>query len=184
MNTKPMKTISVRALHSMIVLALILSITTIAYAAPTSPFVGHWQAIDVDGSDIRLSISGPPTGPYQITWTESYISFCGEEAGIVRGEGLLSEEDANLLEADLHVDCFTTGESLYFHLLWQYHPVTNTLSSVYENGFVTIWHRPGGGQMEEPPILGLRVNYGHDWVESFYEGGHTAWVTVTDGEVT
>lgn len=27
----------------------------------------------------------------------------------------------------------------------------------------------------------LRVNYAHDWVESFYESGHTIWITVTDG---
>lgn len=30
------------------------------------------------------------------------------------------------------------------------------------------------------PELALRVNYGHDWVESFYEAGHTAQITVTD----
>jgi hypothetical protein len=30
--------------------------------------------------------------------------------------------------------------------------------------------------------LNLRVNYGHDWVESFYEAGHTVWITVKDSE--
>ncbi len=29
--------------------------------------------------------------------------------------------------------------------------------------------------------LYLRVNYGHDWIESFYEAGHSVWITVTDG---
>jgi hypothetical protein len=33
-----------------------------------------------------------------------------------------------------------------------------------------------------PPELGLRVNYGDNWVESFYEGGHVAWLTVTEGD--
>ena len=77
----------------MIILSLLLmplpapasGYTPAGAAASTSPFVGAWQAIDVDGSDIRLTIGGPPEGPFRITWTESYISFCGGEAGIVRG---------------------------------------------------------------------------------------------------
>jgi hypothetical protein len=31
-----------------------------------------------------------------------------------------------------------------------------------------------------PPIMDLRVNYGHDWVESFYEAGHEVVITVRD----
>jgi hypothetical protein len=155
---------------------------TITFAASTSPFVGHWQAIDVDGSDIRLAIAGPPQGPFQITWTESYISFCGGKAGIVRGTGWLNEGDSNLLEADLHLECFTTGAMRDFHLTFRYHPATNRLSSRYPTGPIIIWHRPGGGRVAEPAALDLRVNYGHDWVESFYEGGHMAWVTLTESD--
>ena len=82
--------------------------TQAAEAAPVSPFVGAWQAVDVDGSDIRLTIGGPPNGPFRITWTESYISFCGGEAGIVNGTGQLNIDDQSILEADLHLSCFTT----------------------------------------------------------------------------
>jgi hypothetical protein len=32
---------------------------------------------------------------------------------------------------------------------------------------------------EAPPKMDLRVNYGHDWVESFYEGGHSVSIQVT-----
>lgn len=181
MDTKSIKTMFVLTMYIMGMLALVLSSGSVAYAAPPSPFVGSWRAIDVDESDIRLTIAGPPNGPYQITWTESYISFCDGEPGIVRGTGWLNEDDPNLLEADLRVECFTTGESLNIHMVWQYHSTTNTLSSVYGNGFVTIWHRPGRPP-EPPPALELRVNYGHDWVESFYEAGHTAWVTVADSD--
>ena len=85
-------------------IAALLVFPFATFAAPPSPFVGQWQAIDVDASDIRLTIGGPPNDPFRITWTESYISFCEGEAGIVRGTGLLNEADANLLEADLHVD--------------------------------------------------------------------------------
>jgi len=35
---------------------------------------------------------------------------------------------------------------------------------------------------EAPPKMNLRVNYGHDWVESFYEAGHAVSLQVTDSE--
>ena len=146
-----------------------------------SPFVGHWEAIDVDGSDIRLTIAGPPDGPFQITSTDSYISFCDGEAGLIRGTGLLNEGDANLLEADLHLTCFTTGHTLDFHMTFRYHPVANKLSSRYEDGTILIWHRPGHPPLP-PAKLDLRVNYGHDWVESFYEAGHVVWIIVTESD--
>ena len=165
----------------MVILAVALSVTSVAYAAPKSPFLGKWQATDVDGSDMSLSIAGRSTGPFQITWTDKYISFCNGEAGILRGTGWLNGADPNLLEADVHLECFTTGDTLDFHVTFRYHPATNTLSIRYDFGAVTIWFRPGKPQAA-PPALNLRVNYGHDWVESFYEGGHMAWVTVTDSD--
>lgn len=185
MDTKCSKRLIGRVMHIAVILTILLSVSRVVYAAPPSPFIGHWQAVDVDGSDIRLTIAGPPSGPYKITWTESYISFCDGEAGIVRGVGWLHEVNPYILEADLHLECFTTGNSTDFHMTWRYHPTTNKLSSRIESGFwsghVIIWSRPGG--LPEPfPTLDLRVNYGHDWVESFYEAGHTAWVTVTDNE--
>ncbi len=155
------------------------SLTT--YSKLPSPFIGNWQAIDVDGSDLRMAIAGPPHGPFQITLTDKYISFCGGEAGIVRGTGWLNDSDLNVLDADLHLSCFTTGATLDFHLVWRYHPATNTLSSRDGSGLVIIWHRPGRPQ-PSPPTLNLRVNYGHDWVESFYEVGHMVWVTVTESD--
>ena len=163
------------------ILAIAFPVTSAAYAESSSFFAGHWQATDMDGSDIRLTIGGPPHGPFQITWTESYISFCTGEAGIIRGIGQLNESDPYLLEADLQLQCFTTGATLDLHLVWRYHPTTNTLSSRYDDGVVTIWHRPGRPLLP-PPALGLRVSYGDDWVESFYEAGHMAWVTVTESD--
>lgn len=148
MNTKPIRKMFTRILYSMIVLAMVLSVSTVVYAA-ANPFVGKWEAIDVDGSDIRLVIAGPPNGPFQVTWTESYISFCNGEAGIVRGTAWLNEMYPNLLEADLYVECFTTGNATEFHLTFRYHPATNTLSSLF-NAVVTIWHRPGVGRLKNP----------------------------------
>ena len=66
-------------------------------------------------------------------------------------------------------------------MTFRYHPATNTLSGRYPDGQVIIWHRPGS-PMPEPPALHLRTNYGHDWVESFYEDGHTVWITVAESD--
>jgi hypothetical protein len=133
---------------SILTIFVLTVVPIMAQAASSSPFVGHWQAIDIDGSDIRLTIAGPPNGPFQITWTESYISFCGGEAGIVRGTGLLNESDSYLLEASLHLECFTTDDSLDFEIIWIYDPGTDTISS--DN---LTWHRPGqrNGKCLPPP---------------------------------
>jgi hypothetical protein len=130
-------------MYIMVILAVALSVTSVAYAAPKSPFLGKWQATDVDGSDMSLSIAGRSTGPFQITWTDKYISFCNGEAGILRGTGWLNGADPNLLEADVHLECFTTGDTLDFHVTFRYDPATNTLSIRYDFGAVTIWYRPG-----------------------------------------
>jgi len=45
-----------------------------------------------------------------------------------------------------------------------------------------IVHAKGAGICKDVPRIGLRVNYGHDWVESFYEAGHSVRIIVTDSE--
>lgn len=163
-----------------LIAALILSSQT-ALAAGPSPFVGHWEAVDIDGSDIRLAIGGPPSGPFQITWTESHISFCDGEAGILRGTGVFDPEDPNLLEADLFLECFTTGASTEFHLTFRFHAATEVLSTVYPGGLRVIFTRPGHPK-ESPPQLELRTNYQENWVEGFYPEGYTVWITVTEAD--
>jgi hypothetical protein len=136
------------------------------------PFIGQWQAIDVDGGDIRLSIGGKPSGPFRITWTESYFGFCGGKAGIARGIGWLNPEVPYLLEANLHLTCFTTGDQVDFHLVWRYDPSMGWLASRDDGfgGFVTTWHRPG----ESLPLLwNLMIAHpDENWVEGmgFPEG--------------
>ena len=182
MNTNYLKIAFARTMFILVVLAVLLSVSTVVNAASPSSFIGKWEAVDVDGSKMALAIGGPPAGPFQITWTDNYISFCGGAAGIIRGTGWINEGDPTLLEADVHLECFTTSDSLDFHVTFRYHSLTNTLSVRYLFGEVTIWHRPGGGKVEGPPALSLRVNYGDNWVEGFYEEGHTVWVSLTDGE--
>jgi hypothetical protein len=152
-----------------------------AFAGPPSPFVGQWQGLDVDGSEIRLTIGGPAEGPFQITWTEDYISFCDGGAGIMRGTGSLNETDPYLLEADLWVECFTAGAEKGIQLTFRYFAGTNVLSTTYYNGMKAVFRHPRQPKLAPAP-LGLRVNYGHDWVEGFYESGHTVWLAVTESD--
>ena len=58
------------------ILLIFFRVPFATFAAPPSPFAGQWQAIDVDGGDMSLGIAGRPEGPFQITWTDNYISFC------------------------------------------------------------------------------------------------------------
>jgi hypothetical protein len=129
MNTKPSRTMFRYAMTIMVVMAVILSVTSEAYAAPPSPFIGHWQAVDIDGGDIRLAIGGRPGGPLKITWTESYFGFCGGKAGIARGTGWLNEGDPYMLEAHLLLTCFTTGAKVDFYPVWRYDPANGWLTS-------------------------------------------------------
>jgi hypothetical protein len=168
-------------LSTFVILTMVFPAMSVASAASSSPFLGQWQATDFDGSDMQMTIAGRAGGPFQITWMDKFINYCKGAAGLVRGTGWLDEDDSNLLDADLLLECFTTGDTLSLQLTFRYHPATNTLSLRYNFGQVTIWHRPGRPQAP-PPTLNLRVNYGDNWVESFYEGGHMAWVTVTDGD--
>src|SRR3972149_4968123 len=75
--------------------------TASATALARSPFVGVWRAIDFgDGSLMRATILGPAGGPFLITWTESYFSFCDGRAGLATGKGRARPDDPTVLGAD------------------------------------------------------------------------------------
>jgi hypothetical protein len=175
-----MKTRQLKITAVIVSAALYLSSMT-ALAAGPAPFVGHWEGIDIDGSDIRLTIGGPPSGPFQITWTERYISICDGEAGIIRGTGELNPEDPYLLEAELTVECFTTGASTFLHLSISYHPSTGALSTIYPSGLRVVFTHPG--KPHEPPApLALRTSYQENWIEGFYPEDYTVWIAVTEAD--
>ena len=154
--------------NSLVVLALAFSTmgmtgSTAGGFHASSPFVGDWRAIDWgDGSDMRVSIGGPPAGPFRITWTESSFGGCEGEAGLVQGTGWLNPEDPNVLEADLHFECFTMEREADFHVTWVYHPDLNTLISQDQEGFVTIWTRPSE-PMIPPRYPRLVASIEGDW---------------------
>ncbi len=106
-----------------VLLGMIFALGAPVSAAQKSPFVGNWVTTDGDGSEMTLVIGGPVNGPFKLTWTDDYFSFCNGTAGILRGTAILNPEDANLLEADMHLQCFTTGDVLDYHTTLRYHPI-------------------------------------------------------------
>ena len=127
----------IQILMALSVIAFIFMPSSTTIATISSPFIGHWQGVDdADGSDIRLTIAGPPQGPFSITWTESYFSGCQGEAGIAKGTGNLNA-DGSELTAEITLRCFTTGREITFSITWIYDHGTDTISS----DFIT-WHRP------------------------------------------
>jgi hypothetical protein len=151
MNARFLKSILVGSVSFLLILIVALSTTSLSSAASNSPFVGSWSATDTDGSDIRLVIAGKSAGPFKITSTDSYISYCNGEAGIIQGSGLLNPENSTILEASLKVICFTTGDTLEIETSFIYNPPTDTIS-----GISVTWHRANAGESDcLPPPMGM-----------------------------
>jgi hypothetical protein len=136
MKAKHFWPILIGGISTALILVAALLMASPSSAASGSPFLGSWYGTDADGSDIRLSIAGNHNGPFQITSTDSYITFCSGDAGIIRGTGSLNIENSNVLEAHLKVTCFTTGDIVEFDTSFSYNPAADTLS-----GMSVTWHR-------------------------------------------
>jgi uncharacterized repeat protein (TIGR01451 family) len=124
------------------------------------------------------------------------------EINPIRSISIEADKDAEtvsgVLEAGwftepLRVDCDIYGDQ-GFHLETTANPLDGTYLcdfgsadfDIVEGNEVTVrYYEPDTDQVINVyriPRLDLRVNYGHDWVESFYEAGHTAWVEVKDSK--
>ena len=136
MYAKHLQAILVGGIAVLIIVIVSLLTTSLSYAGTGSPFIGDWYATDMDGSDIRLVIAGNPNGLFHITSTDSYISFCNGEAGIIRGTGLQNPENNFVLEANLKVICFTTGDTLELETSFFYDYTHDTFS-----GMSVTWYR-------------------------------------------
>ncbi|MCL4560117.1 MAG: hypothetical protein M1281_05840 [Chloroflexi bacterium] len=148
-----------------------------------SPFFGYWQATEVNGSDLSLFIAGGPSGPFEVTIEGSRLDFCGGEAGVLRGRGSLIAEDPNLLDASLHLTCYTSDTSFDVHIVWRYDPATNTLTYTDPNPVMQVWHRLNQALPE-----GWRNFLAHpdqEWVEGWgYAEGSTVSLRIFDQEGT
>ena len=128
---------------SVLAVCVLLAPPALAHAAHGSPVRGTWRSVDVDGSEMRLVIAGPPGGPFRITWRDRYLTVCDGGPGIIRGTGWLIDGDPNRVEAHLRVTCFGTGETTDFAVIMAYLPDTNRLKITYPDERFVIGYRPG-----------------------------------------
>jgi hypothetical protein len=136
MHAKNQKTRLIGGISVLIIVIVALLTTSPSYAGTGSPFLGDWYGTDADGSDIRMVIAGNPAGPFQITSTDSYISFCHGGAGIITGTASLNPENNFGLEANMKVVCFWTGDTLEFGTSFVYNYSLDTL-----DGMSVTWYR-------------------------------------------
>jgi hypothetical protein len=150
---------------SALAICLLLALPGVAHAGPAD-FTGHWQGIDVDGSDVRITITGPMFGPFEITRTESYISYCNGEPGMISGTGSLT--NPFLMEADLDVECLTTDQSTIIHVAFEHQPPIDTLVVDYGHPWGSFGcHRPGSAPMPSAATIIALVAGDGLWTADF-----------------
>ena len=171
-----------RFINSIAALALVLSSFALTgFIARPSPFVGIWRAIDQgDGSLMRAAIWGPVMGRFFVTWTESYFTFCEGRDGLAVGTGRLDPQNPNILEMEMRLGCFRTGESVRWHQVWQYRPTYDDLVSK-DSGVETIWKRLGQPIVPRASFTAYipGAAEGYDWPM-----GHTITLRIPEREYT
>jgi hypothetical protein len=120
-----------RALVAVAFVALALVLAFPATAAPRSPFVGLWRAVDgVDGSNLLVAIGGG-RGRYVLTLLDDYWSLCDGEPGIGRGTGTVDAIDPTILHTDLVCRCLKQHKNYAYQLDFDYDPATDTAVFAY-----------------------------------------------------
>lgn len=120
------------------VLVMLVAFATPAAAAGTS-FSGSWEAIDIDGSHMILTVSGGDS--VRVTFIDRFASACaaaGARAGIgtLRGSGTVTGDtmtvDFDGIRCSNNIVLFPEGITLEF----TYDPETDTLGDE-----LVTWHR-------------------------------------------
>ncbi len=140
-----------------------------------------WESGTAGGGHATLFISGRAAGPFGVTWMGDVFPACSDGQGIVHGTGLPSTWRAESLPIQARLECVASPVKQEFPMRLTYHPLSETLSVEDASGKTRTWMRPLRRQLA-PVRLSLRVNYADNWVEAFYEAGHTIWVTVTESD--
>jgi hypothetical protein len=118
-----------------------LLLASFAAAAP-SPFTGHWTAVDVDDSNMHLSISGGGNGVFHLSWHDDHWGLCEGEPGLGMGTGVLDGSDPYLLHTQWTLRCLTQGSALQRDFDATYDPATDSLRFPLGDYSVT-WTRIG-----------------------------------------
>ncbi len=91
---------------SLLILAALLGLLMVApsvqAAPPTSPFTGHWEAVDpLDGSDLDVYFFGG--SPTQILYTDAGAPFtCGDPSNQFFTSFLTGKIDGDTLSSTMH----------------------------------------------------------------------------------
>jgi hypothetical protein len=123
-------------------IAVGLAVTAPAKAAPISYFTGVWEATDIDGSHMRMVITGSGYAGHKFRWTDSSWSICGDtRSGLGKGIGELDGDPPSPL---LHGswDIYCSGSfvlSVSFDLV--YNAVDDSMDTVGSPGGETHWTR-------------------------------------------
>ena len=125
-----------------LLLVLSLALVSSAGAAP-DPFIGVWTALDLDGSNLQLSIGGGAGNSYHLFYFDDGASVCGLDTGgdplypaNAKGVGTAT---GDVLSVTFAVKClampsYSYGESPY---AFTYNSGTGTLT----DGYGLIWTR-------------------------------------------
>ena len=131
----------------MLALALLaLLVMAVGAASPAAPFVGAWEAIDVDDSYMRLVISPGPKGAFQFNYKDFGASICGTDddgplypctiiGELSMEEGLLVGEGPLICLAKPPVEHADSP----FEVSYSYDAVSDTLA----DGWGITWQRMG-----------------------------------------
>jgi Tol biopolymer transport system component/regulation of enolase protein 1 (concanavalin A-like superfamily) len=151
------------------------------------PEYGTW---DGQGGDFEVSPDAPDypgyvllRGPVELRGFGTPEGFMCEEIGEFKPDqmtrflvGYLPEYgEITYPEAQAHF------ESIHAQVVWNGNSAELAQHEIIPFNWDP-WFQYVCGFTEAPPKMDLRVNYGHDWIESFYEAGHEVLITVTEGD--
>lgn len=100
---------------------------SLAVEAGRSGFAGPWEATDIDGSHLRLMITGRAAN-LRLIWLDDYWSICDGGPGIGLGTGSVDSSDPNVFHAEVSFYC---GATLWDTLTmdFTYDPSTRTMTN-------------------------------------------------------
>lgn len=134
-----MKRLIIAALAAGLVAALAFTVWSDTGVAAKDPFTGAWQAVDIDGSNLRLSVGGGPSGVHHVKiFDDAATLACPATDGpaIAIGTGVVS---GDVLHADWFLRCLKEDTSFPGSMDFLYDPSSDTLS----DSFGVVYHRPG-----------------------------------------
>lgn len=84
---------------------LVIPAISVADSAQLRYFIGLWEGIDPpDGSLTQRSITCNHEGACEVLGSDSFWSFCGNDRGVLRGEGIRDGRDLRV--SDFTLTCF------------------------------------------------------------------------------